>query len=85
MLVVDPKWVEEASEEVKSRLLSVMMKAEPVVKKYGKQQEYHALKKCHPNAWTPPFLKDILSGTYKKDSTGSIFFCETLFTFGLNH
>ena len=81
MLVVDPKWVEEASEEVKSRLLTNMTKAEPVVKKYGKHAEYSALKKCHPNAWTPPFLKDILSGNYKKDSTGSIFFRETLFTF----
>ena len=70
MLVVQPQWVEEASDEVKTRLLAVMTKAEPVVKKYGKHAEFSALKKCHPNAWTPPILKDILSGHLKPHSTG---------------
>ena len=70
LLVVDPKWVEEANDSLKQKLMEKMSSAEEVVKKFRRQSEYKLLKQCHPNAWTPPVLGDILSGKTKNTSTG---------------
>ena len=74
MLVVDPKWVEEVHDELKKRLLEKMNVAEPVAKKSKRHAEFVALKNCHPNAWNPPVLSDILSGKPKPSSTGKNLF-----------
>ena len=70
MLVVDPKWVEEAKDDLKQRLKEKMSIAADVVKKFKRGHEYKFLKECHPNAWTPPKLGDILSGKTNYASTG---------------
>ena len=70
LLVVDPKWVEEANDSLKQKLMEKMSSAEEVVKKFRRQNEYKLLKQCHPNAWTPSVLGDILSGKTKNTSTG---------------
>ena len=70
LLVVDPKWVEEANDSLKQKLMEKMSSAEEVVKKFRRQSEYKLLKQCHPNAWTPSVLGDILSGKTKNTSTG---------------
>ena len=70
MLVVDPKWVEEAKDDLKQRLKEKMSIAADVVKKFKRGHEYKFLKECHPNAWTPSKLGDILSGKTNYASTG---------------
>ena len=62
LLVVDPRWVDEAVDETKTKLLKAMTSAEPVVKKWKCMPEFLALKRCHANPWDPPMLKDILAG-----------------------
>merc|ERR1712156_1028526 len=69
MLVVDPKWVEEAKDDLKQRLKEKMSIAADIVKKFKRGHEYKFLKECHPNAWTPPKLGDILSGKTNYAST----------------
>lgn len=78
LLVVDPKWVEDASDEVKSGLLKAMVNAENLAKKCKVHAAFCALKNCHPNPWSPPILKDILSGHLKQNSTGSLLYIQTL-------
>ena len=73
MLVVDPKWVEDVHDELKIRLAEKMSAAEAVVKKWKHTAEFTALKNCHPNAWNPPILRDILSGKSKTHSTDYFF------------
>lgn len=72
MHVVDPKWVEEIHDELKTRLKNNMMAAESVAKKWCRYPEFVALKHCHPNAWNPPILSDILAGKAKNTSTGKM-------------
>ena len=77
LLVVDPKWVEEAHDSLKQRLYDKMSSAADVIKKFKRQSEYKFLKQCHQNAWTQPVLGDILSGKSTITSTGK----ESLFSF----
>ena len=72
MLVVDPKWVEEAKDDLKQRLKEKMSMAADVVKKFKRTHEYKFLKQCHPNAWTPTVLGEILSGKTTNTSTGKV-------------
>ena len=74
LMVVDPKWVEEVHDELKNRLLETMKKAKAVANKWNLMPEYIALKNCHPNAWNPPILCDILSGKSRTNSSGEIKF-----------
>ena len=70
MLVVDPKWVEEVHDELKTQLLNNMMAAESIAKKWRCHAEFMALKHCHTNPWNPPILRDILAGKSENTSTG---------------
>ena len=70
LLVVDPKWVEEANDSLKQRLHDKMSLACHVIKKFKRQSEYKFLQQCHSNPWTPKPLGDILSGKSNYSSTG---------------
>ena len=71
LLVVDPKWVEEANDSLKQRLHDKMSLAYDVIKKFKRQSEYKFLQQCHSNPWTPKPLGDILSGKATNSSTGN--------------
>ena len=69
LLVVDPKWVEEANDGLKQRLHYQMYLAGHVIKKFKRQSEYEFLLQCHSNPWTPKPLGDILLGKTRYIST----------------
>ena len=69
LLVVDPKWVEEANDSLKQRLHDKMSLACDVIKKFKRLSEYKFLQQCHSNPWTPKPLGDILFGKTKYSST----------------
>ena len=71
LLVVDPKWVEEANDSLKQRLHEKMSLACDVIKKFKRQSEYKFLQQCHSNAWTPKPLGEILQGKTTNSSTGN--------------
>ena len=69
LLVVDPKWVEEANDSLKQRLHDKMSLACDVIKKFKRLSEYKFLQQCHSNPWTPKPLGEILSGKTNNSPT----------------
>ena len=72
MIVIDPKWIDEVPEELHLRRKNALVAAEHMAKKWKVVGEYVALKQCHPNAWPPPILMEILSGKPTRLCTGKL-------------